>query len=488
MNVLSQSHLDWFSKHTTVEDILSWKRPSIDTKKTFETKEQATSDRQVTLFDISSSKESVRQITTDHDVKDTSLDGKAKRTSQLLHETPKKHEVTEKSIADSENLRQEAIDVNDSESQQSKHKDILNSPALEPPEPLQNVKITEEAHETNSSLFTQVDMSKNASIPDTVVSQSNAHKRASSSSVSSEGNLTADTPDLIVDVDSQKTQTQKAPKTPESYAQMEVKGVHDNFKLDTNFEKQNDHNNLGDVNQHNNEIFNEEEEEDEEEEDEIQLVVSNRNSRKDDISQDSSDFNPIMPPPPISPPRNIAPSILSSPLRTQSPFMSRLFQVGSGRERSLKEDSPSPIDFVTTRPKSTTSTSTIGSERGSKFSTTLSQNRVEKRSSDHVPGDIVVSDALPFSQFKKPKISTQKTNAKNNIPPSQTEDDHKKEEAEKTTEEEIPSWALSPELHTHLLNQAGLDPDAIFGRMTPLYLEEIFPTEFTTKIPEQAPQ
>lgn len=323
-----------------------------------------------------------------------------------MHEAPKDHKATENLIADYENLQQETVDVNDSESQQSISTEKLNSPALRPCEPLQSVGITEDAHELNSSLITQVDMSKKASVFGTVVPESKTSKRASSSSVSSEGNLTADTPDLVVDLDSQKTQTQKAPKTPESYAQIEVKEVHDDFKLDDNFEKQNEHSILCDENQQSNENFIDEEED--EEEDEIQLVVSNRNSRKDDISQDGSDPNPIMPPPitqsPISPPRNIASSILSSPLRTQSPFMSRLFQVGSAKERSLKEDSPSPVDFVTTRPKSTASTSTIGS----KVIATLSQNRVEKRPSDTMSAEIVVSDAMPFSQFKKPKILTVK--------------------------------------------------------------------------------
>ncbi|CAO3637045.1 unnamed protein product [Mucor hiemalis] len=271
--------------------------------------------------------------------------------------------------------------------------------------------MSEELNVSVLKLQTQMDVSKNTPNSDIIHPQSNPSKRASSSSTTSEGYLTADTPDLVIDLDSQKTQTQKLPKTPDSYPQVEVKELSDNFKLDSCIEKDNENTVLCHENRYSNE-------EEDEEEDEIQLVVSNRNPRKENVLEDNSEQNPTMSPitqSPISPPRNIAPTIISSPFRNQSPFMSRLFQVGSAKDRSLKEDSPSPIDFVTTRPKSSTSASTMNSERGIKTGAALAQNRVEKRSSETISADIVVSDAMPFSHFKKPKILTVKVNTEINF-------------------------------------------------------------------------
>lgn len=357
------------------------------------------------MINIPPVEESVKQIANDQNEKASVHDDNENSTFQSSQEAPKICNATQNPSADYEKLQQKTIHVDDCGLQQSDSREKPDLLVSKPCEPLKSVRMSEELNASVSSLQTQMYVSKNAPNSDIIHPQSSTSKRASSSS--------ADTPDLVMDLDSQKTQTQKIPKTPESYPQIGVKELSDNFKLDSSIEKDNENGILCHENRYSNEVN----EEEDEEEDEIQLVVSNRNSRKENVLKDNLEQNSTMSPitqSPISPPRNIAPTIISSPFRNQSPFMSRLFQVGSAKDRSLKEDSPSPIDFVTTRPKSSTSSSTINSERGIKTGIALSQNRVEKRPSETISTDIVVSDAMPFSQFKKPKILTVKMNTEIN--------------------------------------------------------------------------
>ncbi|KAI9363671.1 hypothetical protein BD770DRAFT_440127 [Pilaira anomala] len=440
---ITNSHLDWFNKHTTISDILSWKKPVVELN---------TPDKQETQIDSKSSRSFNNDITLNQpQPTDCS-------PSERLHDN--KEEITEIHIAPEFRNVLKAIP------------DASTQNPLDYEEESTNLHIAPEFRDIlETTVTTAADsLSMTESENDNVES-------------SSQNDISIHEP-ITPELDTQSnTQSQNVPSTPKALGDEEVISSLP----------------VSPKHHHQPEI--------DDDEDEIQLFVPKHHYQPDSNKFTVSPVRASVTQSPIrtasihytSPNRNLTqPPLILSPIRPQttttttttlentsppkpyqSPFMARLFKLT--QTSGSNED---PKNFITVRPKPSESTSSITSARDNDYNMNLLENKNKKRPFEPDSESIEVSDAIPQPpHLKKSRtLNLRKTKSVSNIPPPSStsappkpvNNINKENEEEEEFEYPIPSWAKSPELYSHLKNQESMDPYSIFGPFPSLNLKDIF--------------